>query len=115
MILYRAMCKEEFDASTSNTPLSFIPGKKFKWFGTKEFVMSRVQDGTFNNSGLVSGRYDYLIEYEVQDESLEHFSKCGYKEHMLSVKKKPLVIIKILNKYSYGYQNSYTVDSTITQ
>ena len=94
MILYRAMCSEEYEASN---PLSWIAGKKFKWFATKEFVTSRVQDGNFNNSKFVKGRYEHLIKYWVTDEDLRHFNKCGNREYMLSVRKSPLVRIKVMN------------------
>lgn len=88
------MCKEEYDNSN---PLSWIPGKKFKWFGTKEFVTSRVQDGNFNNSNQAKGRYDYLVKYRVSNDDLQHFSKCGHREYMLSVRKSPLVKLKKLS------------------
>jgi len=94
MILYRAMCKEEYENSN---PLSWIPGKKFKWFGTEEFVSSRVQDGNFNNSKFAKGRYDHLVKYSIKDEYLQHFDKCGHREYMLSVRKSPLVKMEIID------------------
>ena len=92
MKIYRAMCDAE-----ANEMLSF-GGKlswnsRFKWFGTKEFVDSRVTDGKFNNSKFVEGRYGRIFEFEVSDDSIVHFSKCGHREFMLDRRKAPLVKI----------------------
>jgi hypothetical protein len=96
MRIFRAMCDEEAASMLKQNALSFI--SKFKWFGTEEFVTSRVQDGKFNNSRFVGGRYSRLFEFEVDEDSLKHFSKCGYRELMLSVRKVPLVKIKIIGE-----------------
>lgn len=96
--LYRAMCDEEFQDTMKHKSLSW--NSKFKWFGTLEFVESRVRDGKFNNSKFVPDRYKNLLEFEVEEESLKHFSKCGNREFMLSVRKAPLVkivSIRVLN------------------
>ncbi len=95
MILYRAMCPEEFSQVSEHSPLA--QNSKFKWFGTEDFVNTRVKDGKFNNSKHCPDRYKYLVTYEVVS-GLEHFSKCGYNEFMLSCRKAPLVKIKVLNK-----------------
>jgi hypothetical protein len=87
--LYRAMCKEELDDMFKNNKLSFK--KRFKWFGTLEFVIFRVKDGKFNNSRLVEDRYKYLVKFMFSESSLQHFSKCGFKEFMLDVRKTPLI------------------------
>jgi hypothetical protein len=70
---------------------------KFKWFGTEEFVQSRVRDGKFNNSKFVADRYKHLVKFEVIT-GIEHFSKFGNREFMLSVRKAPLVKIKIIGE-----------------
>ncbi len=90
MKLYRAMCDEEFAQISKNHPLAWR--SRFKWFGTEEFVKSRVQDGKFNNSKYVDGRYKHLVGYEVVS-GFEHFSKCGHHEFMLDVRKQPLIKI----------------------
>ncbi len=91
MKLYRAMCNEEFQSMKSINRLSW--NSKFKWFGTEEFVKSRVQDGKFNNSNFISDRYSILIEFDFDDNTLNHFNKCGYKEFMLNIRKVPLIKI----------------------
>lgn len=89
IILYRAMCKEELDDMFKNNKLSFK--KRFKWFGTLDFVTSRVKDGKFNNSRLVKDRYKYLVKFMFSESSLQHFSECGFKEYMLDVRKSNLI------------------------
>lgn len=93
MKLYRAMCDKEFHDMQKFNSLSW--NSKFKWFGTKEFVIKRVLDGKFNNSKFVSERYKNLIEIDFSEESEKHFRQCGNDEFMLERKKVPLV--KILN------------------
>ena len=83
------MCDKEFRDTLRHNKLSW--NSKFKWFGTEDFVLSRVRDGKFNNSKFVSDRYANLVEFEFSEESLIHFSKCGNREFMLSVRKVPLV------------------------
>ena len=92
MLLYRAMCDEELSAISDNWPLSW--NSKFKWFGTEEFVKTRVRDGSFNNSKFAPDRYKNIVVYEVEG-GLEHFSKCGRDEFMLSVRKAPLVKLRV--------------------
>ena len=91
MKLYRAMCKEEFQSMLQINRLSW--NSKFKWFGTIDFVNSRVLDGKFNNSNFVHDRYAHLIEIDFDDSTMSQFSKCGHNEFMLNVRKVPLVKI----------------------
>ena len=91
MKLFRAMCNEELRDMKAINKLSW--NSKFKWFGTEDFVKSRVLDGKFNNSNFVNDRYSNLIEIDFDDASLKHFSKCGYNEFMLNIRKVPLVKI----------------------
>lgn len=96
MRIFRAMCNAEAEDMLKYGNLSW--NSKFKWFGTEEFVNSRVRDGKFNNSRFVQDRYARLFEFEVDDSSMEHFSKCGRREFMLSVRKAPLVRIKVVRE-----------------
>lgn len=91
MILYRAMCNDEFQDMIKFNSLSW--NSKFKWFGTKEFVTSRVLDGKFNNSKFVPDRYKNIVEIIFDDESMKHFRKCGNNEFMLERKLVPMVKI----------------------
>lgn len=93
MILYRAMCDLEFQDMQKFNSLSW--NSKHKWFGTESFVKSRVQDGQFNNSRFVNGRYNNLVRFEISDDSLQYFSKCGNREFKLERRKAPM--IKILS------------------
>ena len=95
MILYRAMCDEERSKINVNYPLSW--NSKNKWFGTKEFVLSRVRDGSFGHSKFVADKYLHVVEYEVVS-GFEHFFNCGRNEWMLNVRKAPLVKIKFLKE-----------------
>lgn len=92
MILYRAMSNEEFQSMKTINRLAW--NSKFKWFGTEEFVKSRVLDGKFNNSNFVNDRYVKLVEFDFEDSAMGHFSKCGHNEFMLNIHKVPLVKIK---------------------
>ena len=98
MILYRAMCDEEYENISNRTPLSW--NSKNKWFGTKEFVLNRVRDGSFNNSKFVSDRYKHIVQYEVES-GHEHLINCGKNEYMLNVRKSPLVRIKLIGKIDF--------------
>ena len=93
MILYRAMCEKEFQDTMKHKSLSW--NSRFKWFGTKEFVESRVRDGKFNNSQFIHDRYSHLIQIEIPDESMKFFFECGHREFMLDRRKANSV--KILN------------------
>lgn len=83
--IYRAMCDKELEDMTKFNSLSW--NSKFKWFGTEEFVKTRVQDNKFNNSNFVTDRYNNLVKFIIDDNSLNYFDKCGYKEFMLSRRK----------------------------
>jgi len=99
MIVFRAMSLEEANKVTINTPLSWK--SKFKWFGTEDFVQTRVLDGKFNNSKY-KNKYQVLCKYEIID-GIEHFSKCGNREFMLSIRKANNVNIKLISKQYLGY------------
>ena len=78
MILYRAMCLEEYK-NTKDNSFSFI--KRYKWFSNNiEFIKDRVKDGKFNNSIFVKGMYTHLIKLEIDD---EYITKLNEKEYML--------------------------------
>ena len=56
MILYRAMCKEEYDNVSDKHPLSWK--SKCKWFSENlSFIQDRVLDKKFNNSKFKPDRY----------------------------------------------------------
>lgn len=82
MIIYRAMCEKEYSDTVKS--MKFQWNSKFKWFGTLDFVTTRVLDGKFNNSKFVGDRYCRLLKFDIRDEDIEKFSKCGYRELMLS-------------------------------
>ncbi len=94
MIVFRAMCKEEADSVSDNTPLHFK--RRWKWFGTESFVKSRVLDGKFNNSKYAD-KYSVLCKYEIIS-GLEYFSKCGHNEFMLDRRKAQNINIRLLSK-----------------
>lgn len=63
MLIYRAMCKEEYNRTIKYKIPDFR--NRFKWFSTNlEFILTRVQDGKFNNSKYKQNRYDYILEFE---------------------------------------------------
>lgn len=90
MKLYRAMCKQELDRTLKFNSLDW--NSKYKWFGSYEFVKSRVKDGNFNNSKFKTDRYACLLEITVDDSSLSYFKFNG-KEYMLCVRDVPMVKI----------------------
>ena len=87
--LFRAMCEQEFIETMCSKSLSW--NSRFKWFGTEEFVTTRVQDGKFNNSKFVGDRYSRLVKFEIDDSFLQIFAKCGRREFMIDRRKAPLI------------------------
>ena len=62
-LVYRAMCKEELDNTLKENKAVFY--KRFKWFTPNiDFILERVRDGRFNNSGFVEDRYQYIVCFE---------------------------------------------------
>ena len=90
------MCKAEYDRVDNTSPFSWQ--SKAKWFSDDiEFIKSRVGDGKFNNSGFVKGRYDYLVVYDVVENS--NILKCvSDKELMLYRKDAPTIKVNSVNK-----------------
>ncbi len=84
MIIYRAMCDSEFQDMQHFNSLSW--NSRFKWFGTKEFVIERVMDKKFNNSKFIN-RYNNLVKFEFSNDSV--FTHCGNREFMLARKDAP--------------------------
>jgi hypothetical protein len=83
MILYRAMCKLEYD--NSNNRLDFT--NRFKWFSPNiDFIQKRVKDGKFNNSKLVDGRYEIICKFNIES-GMEHFVRLNHNEYMLDRRK----------------------------
>ena len=94
MIVFRAMSVEEANKVSDTNPLAWR--SKHKWFGTEDFVKKRVLDGKFNNSKF-KNKYIVLCKYEIVN-GIEHFSKCGNRELMLSIRKANNVNIKLISK-----------------
>ena len=68
MIIYRAMCKEEYINTLKYKEPHFI--RRFKWFSSDiNFIIDRVQNTNFNNSIYIPSRYEYLVEFEADVES----------------------------------------------
>lgn len=89
--LYRAMCQEEYNSVSSDTP--FVWHSKAKWFSDDfTFIHERVLDGKFNNSNHKPKRYTHLVGYEV--ENLNGFSRVSSSELMLKRKDVPLTSVK---------------------
>lgn len=64
MIIYRAMCSEEF-ARTVKFGKADFSLRRFKWFATNlDFILNRVLDKRFNNSGDVPSRYVHIVQFE---------------------------------------------------
>ena len=64
MIVYRAMCSEEF-ARTIKFGKADFSLRRFKWFATDlQFILNRVLDKKFNNSGDVPSRYVHIVQFE---------------------------------------------------
>lgn len=63
MIIYRAMCEEEY----VNTVKSGKPifQKRFKWFSQNlDWIKSRVQDNKFNNSKFKPNKYTHICSFK---------------------------------------------------
>lgn len=64
MIIYRAMCSEEF-ARTVKFGKADFSLRRFKWFSTNtDFILNRVLDKRFNNSRDVPSRYVHIVQFE---------------------------------------------------
>lgn len=95
MKLYRMMSKKEFDTLSSTSPFSWKG--KCKWFtDNKDFILSRVTDGKFNNSKFKKDRYTHLVEYIVEDD--KGFTRVSTNEVLLQVKDEPKVKVLCVNK-----------------
>ncbi len=78
------MCNQEAAETLRFNNLSWHSKKK--WFGTYEFVTTRVKGGKFNNSQFRPDRYCRLLEFTVIS-PMDIFDKCGYNEFMLDIRK----------------------------
>lgn len=64
MIVYRAMCSEEF-ARTVKFGKADFSLRRFKWFAIDiDFILNRVLDKRFNNSKHVPSRYVHIVQFE---------------------------------------------------
>lgn len=79
IILHRLMCEKEFNSVSESNPFAWH--KRCKWFTDNQDFLKRVKDGKFNNSSIVTNRYEYLVEYVV--ESLDKFIRVSNNELML--------------------------------
>lgn len=74
MIVYRAMCKEEYESTIKNKSPDFK--KRFKWFAiNKDFIKHRVKDGRFNNSKFKQGAYEYVLMFDADISKADFVSK----------------------------------------
>ena len=95
MKLYRMMSKKEFDSVSSTSPFSWR--SKCKWFtDNKDFILSRVTDGKFNNSKFKKDRYTHLVEYTVEDIGV--LVRVSNNELMLRIKDEPKLKVSCVNK-----------------
>lgn len=63
MIIYRAMCQEEFEKTILYNKPHFI--KRYKWFSPDlNFILGRVKDGNFNNSLYNKHKYEFICSFE---------------------------------------------------
>ena len=80
MIIYRAMCKEEYINTLKYKEPHFI--RRFKWFSSDiNFIIDRVQNTNFNNSIYIPNRYEYLVEFEANVESAKEI-KIDRRDNM---------------------------------
>lgn len=64
MLLYRAMCVDEFARTVKYGKADFTV-RRFKWFATNmDFIVNRVLDNKFNHSKHVPSRYVHIVEFE---------------------------------------------------
>ena len=94
MIVFRAMSIEEASKVTINNPLSWK--SKFKWFGTEDFVQTRVLDGKFNNSKY-KNKYQVLCKYEIVS-GVEHFLNVVIESLCCLSEKQTMLILNYLVK-----------------
>lgn len=96
MIIYRAMCHEEAVKTLANGRPDFL--KRFKWFSDDlEFVKTRVQDGSFNNSKHKPNRYTRIFEFWIDDVGKVDY--ISYNEIQFDRRKNPKITLirEVLN------------------
>lgn len=84
------MNESEYNHTTDR---QFAPGKRFKYLGTKDFVMGRVLDGNFNNSRFIN-KYTHLVKV-ILNGSPENIHKLGKREVIIDIRSTPLLDIQI--------------------
>lgn len=88
------MCQEEFNKVSETNPFSWKG--KCKFFTDNIEFLSRVTDGSFNNSKFKTNRYTHLIVYDI--ENLDAFERVSNNELMLRISKQSLVKVLSINK-----------------
>lgn len=82
IVLFRAMNKEEFDATLKNKKPTFI--SRFKWFSPNiDFILKRVKGSDFNNSRIEKERYNFILKFVIDKKDLKHFKLLNKNEYML--------------------------------
>ena len=94
MTLYRAVCKDEYDATSAT--MRFHRNRE-KAFGTLDFVKRRVLDGRFNGSAFKPHRYTHLLRLDFDPHHEERFHKRGPTEWVVNVRRAnfPYTITKL--------------------
>ncbi len=88
MIIYRAMCEEEYLNTLKKGAPDFL--KRKKWFTPNKDFLNRVLDGKFNNSSF-KDKYTHLVVFEVSN--IECCDWFNSKE--IQIDRRSLVTFKI--------------------
>lgn len=94
MIVYRLMCKKEFDRVCNEFPLSW--NSKHKWFTDDIKFLHRVNDGNFNNSKFKADKYTHLVVYKVKNP--HYLKRVSNSELMISRAQANLAIFEMIFK-----------------
>lgn len=74
--LYRAMNKQELDATLNSGWLQFNRNKEKCFTEDLSFITNRVKDGNFNNSKFIKGRYEHILKFKFNIEDSDKFIFC---------------------------------------
>lgn len=97
MIVYRVMCKEEYDSYLLGDNV-FI--HRYKWFTPSKEFLKRITDGKFNNSNFKKDRYTHGIVFSLPYKQLKYFKKVSEREFMLDRRDTQNVTMEII--YTFG-------------
>lgn len=97
MIVFRAMCDEEYELTIKHGQADFSK-KRFKWFSPNiDFITDRVRDGQFNNSKFCKDRYNRVVEFYIDDKYIDKMDHISTNEIQVDRRRNiPIKLCRVL-------------------